>query len=119
MIWDTPTPPKPDLRRFVSDEASIHQRIRCVPLDQRVTGLSVFCTGGRMYGIHVHRNCSSAAHVYSGLPHRLQHRIVWLYFPFGPKEEVVAMQICHTQPPRPSYKFIVSVLILPLLATCR
>jgi hypothetical protein len=55
--------------------------------------------------------------MHSGLPDRLQHRLVWLYFPLGPEEEVQAVWVCCTERLMPSYK--VSAFIYAFKAILR
>jgi hypothetical protein len=86
-MWDTPTPPHPNVRLFAGSDRQMSLRLRCIPLNKGVTGITVICGGGDMYGIHAHRDRSSAAPV----PPRLQNRLVWLYFPFRSEEEVRAV----------------------------
>lgn len=86
MMWDIITPPHPTLRRFAGLDLPL--RIRCISLNNGSTGITVICCGGRIYGIHMHRDHSSAPK-----PTRLQDRLVWLYFPIGPEEEMCAIWI--------------------------
>jgi hypothetical protein len=55
-----------------------------------------------MYGIHAHRPRSPAAHIPSP---RLQDRLVWLYCPLSPEEEIRAVWIYN-------FKLVVSVFLL-------
>jgi len=64
-----------------------------------ITGITVFCSGDRTYGIHAHRGRSSAIDTYLRLPKRRQQDIIWLYFPFGDGEVIKDIWIRYRNGP--------------------
>ncbi|KAF4630812.1 hypothetical protein G7Y89_g7323 [Cudoniella acicularis] len=85
---DTLNPPAWDSCYYFGEEIEGLQRMRSISLDQNITGMTVFCTRGRIYGIHTYHGRSLAVDTYSRLTKRLQDQVVWLYFLLGPREIV-------------------------------
>ncbi|KAH6667180.1 hypothetical protein B0J14DRAFT_184157 [Halenospora varia] len=88
VLWDTPSPPAWGTYHCFPKDGDRPQRMRSILLDQHVTGITAFCAGGLIYGIHAHRGRSSAVDTYLRLTQQLQQLVVWLYFPLGPQEVV-------------------------------
>lgn len=86
-MWDTPTPPHPDLSRFIYYPPL---RVRCMPLDKRVTGITMIFTGRIIHGIHIHQG---RLPVMMPAPSYLQDTQVWRYFPLGPEEEIKEISV--------------------------
>lgn len=112
VLWDTPSPPARDLCRYFGEEKEGPQRMRSISLDQYTTGITAFCTGGRIYGIYAHRGGSSAVDTCSRLTQRLQEQVVWLYFPLKPGELVhnILIRYRHQSPSIKSSNPIIVVI---------
>lgn len=98
-LWDTPSPPTWSSCNFFGSDSKIPQRVRTIPLDTHITGITVFCSGGRTYSIHAHRDRSSAIDTYLRLPKRRQQDIIWIYFPFGDGEDIKDIWIRYRKGP--------------------
>lgn len=87
-LWNTPLPPDLAICQIVDNSESKPKRLRCIILDNNLTGFSVFCAGGRIYGIHAHtRYYPSAIDAYLRIfPHKNQ--LVWIYFPLAAEETI-------------------------------
>ena len=80
-IWDTACPPDLRLCNFYPPQLIVSGRLRTVSLSN-ITGLTFFCKGERIYGIHGHTSIlPSARQEYENLPERLRKHVVWTYVP--------------------------------------
>jgi hypothetical protein len=75
--------------------------------------MTVFCSGDRTYGIHAHRGRSSAVDTYLRLPKRRQQDIIWLYFPFGDREDIEDIWIRYHKGPTRSSPSLVVIILKP------
>jgi hypothetical protein len=87
-MWDTPCPPAVESCHLYPVNATAPQRLRTVDLDL-TTGVTFFCKGRRIYGIHGHTpKMPSAQLEHQKITERLQNSIVWLYFPLSQQERI-------------------------------
>ena len=99
MLWDIATPPDLDQCTIVDNGASKRTRMRCIPIEQCL-GISVFCTGRRIYGIYAHKTKgSSAANTYKSLCLYQKQPLVWIYYPFMANEVIHRAWIRRRQGP--------------------
>jgi hypothetical protein len=69
--------------------------MRCITLDDNLTGLSVFCTGSRVYWVQAHTRYSpSAVDAYQRIS-LYREDLLWLYFPLTSGETIQDAWICQ------------------------
>ena len=87
-LWNTPFPPDLAACQVIDNSGSKPERLRCISLNDSLTGFSVFCVGGQTFGIFAHTATQpSAVKTYRKILQRIK-QLIWIYFPLNGKEAI-------------------------------
>ncbi|KAK4234056.1 hypothetical protein C8A03DRAFT_18978, partial [Achaetomium macrosporum] len=84
QLWNTPTPPSLALCRAYPADIARCQSFYAVEMD-KINGLTLFFSGARLFGLHVHHLGESCAidDYIRALSNRRRRSIVWIYLPIS------------------------------------
>lgn len=111
-MWDTPDPPRGGNFHHVGFPNLALRRVRHIDLS-KCTGITIFCSGARIYGIHAHSALgTSAIDSYLKLPPTVQSGVVWVYVPLiFEKLHRVWVRILNMDWPHETISLFVSFLV--------